>query len=139
MCAGSSLLRGFLCSCGRWGLLCGCGCVLLPAAASLAVERRLRSWHTGLAAPPCTCRVFQERDWTRGTYVGRWVLYHRATRGGSPLIAFLERKLKQSYFICSTGLNQQGHGRAWRNRGGARSTAAALWTALPVWSEYFCS
>ena len=96
-CAGSLLLRGLFSSCGKWGLLFSCSAQAshcsgfsccrawaLRARASVGVAPGLWStgsvvWHTGLVAPRCVGSS-RTRNGIRVSCIGRWILYHWATR-----------------------------------------------------------
>ena len=92
-CAGSSLLHGLFSSCrGGGGPLCGCG----AQASHCSGFSRCRAWPLGSVGfrlystgsiivvhgltGSLTVRSSQIRDQTRVSWIGWWILYHRATR-----------------------------------------------------------
>ena len=91
-CAGSLLLWGFFSSCGKWELLsrasycssfscCGTqapGRVCFSSYGSQVLKHRLNC--CGPWVPPQHVGSSQTRDWTRVSYIGRWILYQLAIR-----------------------------------------------------------
>ena len=90
--AGSLLLWGFFSSCGKWELLsrasycssfscCGTqapGRVCFSSYGSQVLKHRLNC--CGPWVPPQHVGSSQTRDWTRVSYIGRWILYQLAIR-----------------------------------------------------------
>ena len=104
VCAGASLVKGLFSSCGERGYslvvclgfsswffsCCGpqaLGLVDFSICISWAIEHRLRSCGAWGLVDPQHVGSSQTRDWTYVSCIGRWILYHRATRG-APVTIF---------------------------------------------------
>ena len=90
--AGSSLLRGLLCSCGVWASRCsgqksrGSGRVDFSSCGTRAPEHRLKG-HMGLSCS-LACGVFPDQGWYSCLLYWRQILYLWATRDATSLLPF---------------------------------------------------
>ena len=101
-CAGSSLLSRLLSSCGKQDVLSSCNtwaycwdvfCCGSGVQASVVVASRLQS--TGSIpvvqrlSCPAACGIFPDKNQTRVSCFGRWILYHWAIRKPWSVFSFL--------------------------------------------------